>query len=116
MTEQKFMTKKYLKKIIPILLVLTIVISSAAVGLFAVLDSDAPTETPTQTVSTPSENKDDTVKTVEKLIFNNFKSISLCAGEDFLLDEISPEDAVREFIKHGIYASELSDEHGLVLM
>ena len=30
--------------------------------------------------------------------------------------ELSPEDAVREFIKNGIYASELSDEHGAMLL
>lgn len=30
--------------------------------------------------------------------------------------ELSPEDAVEEFIKNGIYASELSDEHGFMLM
>jgi len=30
--------------------------------------------------------------------------------------ELSPEDAVEEFIKNGIYASELSDEHGFILM
>ena len=30
--------------------------------------------------------------------------------------ELPPEDAVEEFIKNGIYASELSDEHGFVLM
>ncbi|MBQ8409932.1 MAG: sugar phosphate isomerase/epimerase [Clostridia bacterium] len=30
--------------------------------------------------------------------------------------ELSPEDAVREFIKNGIYASELADEHGAMLL
>lgn len=30
--------------------------------------------------------------------------------------ELSPEDAVREFKKHGIYSSELSCEHGKVLL
>ncbi len=30
--------------------------------------------------------------------------------------ELSPEEAVKEFVKYGIYASELSDEHGLVLL
>ena len=30
--------------------------------------------------------------------------------------ELSPEDAVREFVKNGIFASELSDEHGAMLL
>ena len=30
--------------------------------------------------------------------------------------ELSPEDAVREFNKHGIYAAELSTEHSKVLL
>lgn len=30
--------------------------------------------------------------------------------------ELSPEEAVKEFIKNGIYASELSDEHGAMLL
>lgn len=30
--------------------------------------------------------------------------------------DLSPEDAVREFKKHGIYAAELSDEHGEMLL
>ena len=30
--------------------------------------------------------------------------------------ELSPEDVVREFVKNGIFASELSDEHGAMLL
>ena len=93
MAEQKFMTKKYLKEIIPILLVLTIIISSSAVGLFALWGNDEKENTPTHTESIPTVNND-TPKDVEKVIFNKFKSISLTAGEDFLIDDATPEEAV----------------------
>lgn len=93
MSESKFVTKKFLKEIIPILLVLTIIISASAVGLFSLLGNNEKESTPTHTESTPAVNND-TPKDVEKVIFNNFKSIALTAGEDFLIDSATPEQAV----------------------
>ncbi len=85
--------KATIRDVIPILLVITIIISSAWVGIFT-LTQDKP-------VNNPQNNSDSFVSTpqpepeiVEKAALTEFKSVSVIPGEDFLIDDATPSDAV----------------------
>ncbi|MBQ3550131.1 MAG: N-acetylmuramoyl-L-alanine amidase [Clostridia bacterium] len=83
-----------LKLIVPILLVLTVIISSAAVGIFSLTKSDnndIPANT-SSVVSSPEPDPDPTPTIVEKIRLDDFTSVSLVPGEDILLEETLPED------------------------
>ncbi len=87
--------KANLRDVIPILLVITIVISSAWVGIFT-LTQDKPTSNPqndvSSVVSTPEPDIEPEI--VEKAGLSVFKAISVVPGEDFLIDEATPSDAI----------------------
>ncbi len=92
MSSNKTPRKVNLELVIPILLVISIIISSASVAISLLGKPDSlskPIDNPSSvpTVSTPP-------KPVEKLPVTSFNSISLIPGEDFLIDEVSAADAI----------------------
>lgn len=83
-----------LKLIVPILLALTVIISSAAVGIFSLTNSnndDVPANT-SSVVSDTEPEPDQTPTVVEKIRLDDFTCVSVVPGEDILTDEVLPED------------------------
>ena len=92
MKEQPRSPKLNLKLIIPILLAMTIVISSASVGIFVSGNNSEQSSTVNNpssapVVITPPEP-------VEKIPVTSFNSITVTPGEDFLTDDVTSADAV----------------------
>lgn len=82
------------KKIIPILLVYVIIISTASVALFSLLNKD----NGTPTVNTPDASSNVSIDPipVEKRPISSFKSISVVPGDDFLTEAVTEAKAKEE--------------------
>lgn len=103
MSERPQMKILNLKLIVPILLVLTVIISSAAVGIFSLTNSnnnDLPANT-SSVISDPKTDPDPAPTVVEKIRLDDFTSISLVPGEDILLEEAlpaNPMDGIKQVL------------------
>lgn len=95
MSNEMFKTKINLKLIIPILLIITFVISSASAGIFMLANSDNNSQTNSvDNTSSGLPTVSEPVIQVEKTPFTTFNSISITPGEDFLTDEVSVSTAL----------------------
>lgn len=92
MKEQPRSSKLNLKRIIPILLAMTIAISSASVGMFILGNSSEQSSTVNNQSSAPEPITPP--EPVEKIPVNSFNSITVTPGEDFLTEEATMADAV----------------------
>lgn len=89
--------KSSLKEIIPILLGITIVISAASVGIFS-LTKNRPVSNDQGDISsvTSIPEPEPEPEIVEKSPLSDFKSVSVTPREDFLLEDVTPNDAVEQ--------------------
>ena len=91
---------RHLRVIIPILLIITIVISSASVALFTIIKNDNESANPTDnSVSLAPTTPPPTQVAVEKKPISKFHSITVIPGKDFFLEDETEETARQQIEK-----------------
>ncbi len=93
MNEKTSKSKINLRIVIPILLVISIVISAASVGIFSLFGNGGDKDTVASN-SSPSDISSVTPEPIEKVTLDSFRCISVTPGVDFLIDEATHEEAV----------------------
>ena len=91
--------KNHLRTIIPVLLVITIIITSTSVGLFSVLKIDDDTTQTNNPVSSTPNIQPITPEPVEKRPIKEFKSLSVAPLIDFYLEGQTQSDAHKQIDK-----------------
>ena len=88
---------RHLRVIIPILLIITIVMSSASVALFTIIKNDNESANPTDnSVSLAPTTPPPTQVAVEKKPISKFHSITVIPGKDFFLEDETEETARKQ--------------------
>ncbi len=101
------LVRHHLRTIIPVLLVITIIITSASVGLFSILKNNGDSNQTGNSVSSTPDLQPITPEPVEKKPIKEFKSLSVAPLRDFFLEGQTEIEACEQIDK--IVETTLSD-------
>ena len=91
--------KHHLRTIIPVLLVITIIITSASVGLISIFKNDGSSTQAGNSVSSTPDLQPLTPEPVEKKPIKEFKSLSVAPLRDFFLEGQTENEACEQIDK-----------------